>query len=489
MKILFATSEAQPLIKTGGLADVCGSLPVALKGLRHDVRLILPAYREAVERAGALRLAAELFLDGHSQPVRLLEGQLGGSRVRLYLVDSPPHFYRDGGPYTAPDGHDWPDNAQRFALFSRVVRALSLNQLGLGWRPEVVHCHDWQTGLVPALLAREAVRPRTVFTIHNLSYQGIFSWEKFQALRLPPELWSMHAMEFHGQFSFIKGGLVFADWLTTVSPTYAREICTPAYGYGLEGLLQHRSDRLSGILNGADYAVWDPAHDPLIPVQYDAKQFERKAENKAALQAELGLPRDADAPLVGYVGRLVEQKGIDLLLDVLPRLFGRGAQLVVLGNGQRGFEKALHNADVRFPHRLAVRVGYDEGLAHRIEAGADMFLMPSRFEPCGLNQIYSLRYGTVPVVHRTGGLADTVVDTTEQTLKNGSATGFVFERPTGDALWGAVDRALSVYQEQPEVWRRITANGMRQDFSWGRSAKQYLELYRRPASVPSSSEL
>jgi starch synthase len=478
MNILFATSEAQPLIKTGGLADVCGSLPVALRRLRHDVRLILPAYPEAVARAGSLRLAGELDLPGAAYPVRLLEGTLPGSQVRLYLVDSPAHYYRNGGPYAGPDGEDWPDNAQRFALLARAAAAVATDRAGLDWRPEVVHCHDWQTGLVPALLSGEPQRPVSVFTIHNLSYQGLFSWEDFQALQLPAELWSMEAMEFHGRFSFIKGGLVFADWLTTVSPTYAREIRTPQHGCGLEGLLQHRAARLTGILNGVDYETWDPAHDPLITERYSAEEPAPKAQNKAALQREFALAEDPRIPLIGHVGRLVEQKGGDLLLATLPQLLEH-AQLIVLGNGQRDVEKALDAAAAKYPGRLAAHVGYSEELAHRIEAAADMFVMPSRFEPCGLNQIYSLRYGTVPIVHCTGGLADTVVDTRKETLADGTATGFVFEAPTAAALWEAIERALALYR-RPAEWQRLMHNGMRQDFSWGRSARQYLALYRRP---------
>lgn len=478
MKILFAASEAQPLIKTGGLADVCGSLPVALKQMRHDVRLILPAYREAVARAGNLRVAADLSLPGTPYPVRLLEGRLPGSTVTLYLVDSPPHFYRNGGPYSGPDGRDWPDNAERFALFCRAVVAVATGRAGLNWLPDVVHCHDWQTGLVPALLSYEPQRPITVFTIHNLSYQGLFAWHQFQALRLPLDLWSMHAMEFHGMFSFIKGGLVFADWLTTVSPTYAREITTPHYGCGLEGLLQHRASHLVGILNGIDYSVWDPAHDPLIPRNYDADSLHLKAENKTALQRHFGLPEDPDAVLLGHVGRLVEQKGADLILAVLPELLQERIQLVVLGSGQPEFERSLSAAATRYPGHLGIRVGYDEALAHQVEAGADMFPMPSRFEPCGLNQIYSLRYGTVPIVHRTGGLADTVVDATAATLADGTATGFVFDKPAPHALLQALRRALRLY-EQKNVWRQIVVAGMRQDFSWNRSARQYVELYRR----------
>lgn len=435
MKILLATSEAHPLIKTGGLADVCGSLAHALKRLRQDVRLILPAYPAAVAHAGALETVAELDVPGAPQSVRLLQGRLPDSEIIVYLVDSPTHFDRPGGPYSRPDGHDWPDNAQRFAVFSRAVTAVALHRAGLTWQPEVVHCHDWQTGLVPALLAQEIRRPASVFTIHNLAYQGLFSWETFQALDIPPALWSMHAMEFYGRFSFIKGGLVFADWITTVSPNYAREILTPEFGCGLEGLLQYRADRLVGILNGADYDIWNPADDPLIEQPYGPGTQRLKAVNKSALRRHFGLPQDTDAPLFAHIGRLVEQKGIDLLLEALPELMRARAHLIVLGSGECRFEEALRAAAAAHRDRIAVSIGYSEELAHRIEAGADIFLMPSRFEPCGLNQIYSQRYGTVPIVRRTGGLTDTVVDTTEKTIQNKTATGFCSTRLRLKPYW------------------------------------------------------
>ncbi|MDE2088911.1 MAG: glycogen synthase GlgA [Gammaproteobacteria bacterium] len=481
MKILFATSEAHPLVKTGGLADVCGSLARALKRQRQDVRLILPAYPPALARAGALETAAELDLPGVPHKLRLLQGRLPDSEIVVYLVDSPAHFDRPGGPYSRPDGHDWPDNAQRFAVFARAVTAVALHHAGLSWRPDVVHCHDWQTGLVPALLVDETRRPATVFTIHNLAYQGLFSWETFQSLKVPAGLWSMHAMEFYGRFSFIKGGLVFADWITTVSPNYAREILTPEFGCGLEGLLQHRADRLVGVLNGADYEVWNPAADPLIQQPYSIGIQRLKAINKNVLQLHFDLPQDTDTPLLAHIGRLVEQKGVDLLLEALPQLLSERVQLVVLGSGERRFEAALSKAAAAHRDQMGVHVGYSEELAHRIEAGADVFLMPSRFEPCGLNQIYSQRYGTVPIVRRTGGLTDTVVDANEETLQNKTATGFLFDAPTPQALLETIQRALAMYR-RPTLWHKLTSNGMRQNFSWSRSARRYMEIYRRAAA-------
>ena len=489
MKILFASSEAQPLIKTGGLADVAGALPLALGHFGQDVRLVLPAYPQAVERAIPLQPVAELYLPGSPEPVRLLEGRLGGE-IPLYLVDAPELFERPGNPYVSADGHDWPDNPERFALFCRAVTAIALNHAGLDWHPDLVHCNDWQTGLVPALLAGEDNRPATLFTIHNLAYQGVFDRAAFDRLHLNPALWSPQGLEFHGHFSFIKGGLAFADWITTVSPTYAREILTPAFGYGLEGLLRHREERLEGVLNGIDYRQWDPASDPAIPHHYDADHFALKAGNKRALQREMGLPEEEDALLFGHIGRLVEQKGVDMILDVLPGLMRRpGTQLVLLGSGSAELERALQEAGRRFPDRVATYIGYDEPLAHRVEAGCDCFLMPSRFEPCGLNQLYSLRYGSVPLVHRTGGLADTVVDATPRNLLDGRATGFVFDQPDSAALWRAMERAMEFWGRPEGAWERLAVNGMRQDFSWDASARRYLEIYRRAIDDPAPNPL
>lgn len=477
-KILFASSEIHPLIKTGGLGDVSGSLPTALKNLGQDMRLIMPAYRAAVARAGALTPVANLSLSGADHPVTLLEGRLPGTDVPLYLVDSPAHFDRPGGPYDDPDGHGWPDNAARFALLARATVALGLDQAGLAWRPDIVHCNDWQTALAPALLAREPQRPGLVFTVHNLAYQGVFSWDTFQSLHLPAELWSADALEFYGQVSFIKGGLIYADYLNTVSPTYAQEIRTPEFGCGLDGLLNHRAERLVGILNGADYHLWDPRRDPFIAKKYTPRTLTLKANNKAALQQHFNLAEDPEVPLLGFIGRLVEQKGVDLLFDVLDELLTQPLQLAVLGSGAPHLEQTLLDYARRYPQRVGVHVGYHEQLAHHIEAGADLFVMPSRFEPCGLNQLYSLRYGTVPVVRRTGGLADSVVDATPHTLKDKTATGFLFDAATPTALRDALQRALALYQ-QPRKWRPLMKRGMEQDFSWEHSAGQYLALYER----------
>ncbi|HHJ16144.1 MAG TPA: glycogen synthase GlgA [Gammaproteobacteria bacterium] len=477
MNILFATSEAHPLIKTGGLADVSGSLPRAIRNAHQDIRLILPAYPAAVAGARQLKPVAEFSLPGSKAPVRLLQGWLPHTRVRLYLVDAPEYFDRPGNPYTRPQGGDWPDNAQRFALFARAVCAVAMNRTALDWQPDIVHCNDWQTGLVPALLSLETNRPATLFTIHNLAYQGLFSHDRLHSLQLPADWWSLEKLEFHHQLSFIKGGLVFADHISTVSPTYAREIRTKAFGCGLEGLLEHRKTQLSGILNGVDYQVWSPGRDTLLPHTYTATRLAGKRRDKAELQKAFGLPARPELPLLGHVGRLVDQKGIDLILELLPTLLQQHPmQLVILGTGQPELETALRAAATQYPQQLAVRIDYNEALSHLLEAGSDIFLMPSRFEPCGLNQLYSLRYGTPPVVRRTGGLADSVVDASEANLRRHTATGFVFEQADTRALLQAIERALALYR-QPERWRELMRTGMQADFSWKRSAAAYIDLY------------
>lgn len=478
MKVLFVASEARPLLTTGGLGEVCGSLPRALRAAGLDVRLLLPAYRDVVARAGRLKPVSQLLFPGLATPVTLLEGALPGTRVRLWLLDHPPAFDRPGNPYLNTYGHPWHDNAARFALFARGACALALGRAGLRWRPDVVHAHDWQTGLVPALLAQEPRRPATVFTVHNLSYQGLFPYDTFAALNLPPALWTPDALEFHGQLSFIKGGLACADRITTVSPTYAREIQTPEFGCGLEGLLRHRAKRLHGILNGIDDAGWNPARDAFLVRPYSARRLGGKQANKHALQQELGLAPAADVPLIGMVGRLVPQKGIDLALGALAQLSSSSWQMAVLGSGAREYEQALQLEAARRPGGVAVRLGYDEALSHRIMAGADLFLLPSRFEPCGLGQLYALRYGTVPVVRRVGGLADTVVDATPANLKSGRATGFTFEAAEPGALAATLNRALLRYRDTKQ-WHKLAAAGMRQDFSWRRRAREYLQLYRQ----------
>ncbi|HEB58458.1 MAG TPA: glycogen synthase GlgA [Gammaproteobacteria bacterium] len=471
-RILFAASEAWPLIKTGGLADVAGALPVALKARHHDIRLLLPAYPQARATLEKPRPAGHFTLGGYA--VELVRGRLPGTPVPVWLVGCPALFERPGNPYLGPDGLPWPDNAQRFALFDRVIAHLVGTASPWRWQADMLHLHDWQTGLVPALLHGQTTRPACVFTIHNLAYQGRFGYSTFATLGLAEDLWTHEGLEFHGDMAFIKGGLAFADRLNTVSPGYAREIMTPDFGYGLDGLLRHRKARLSGILNGIDTRAWNPAHDPHIASPYNARRLGDKTANKTALQRALGLKVDADALLAGNVGRMVEQKGIDLLCETLPAMMERGIQLVVLGSGEARFEERLQYLARQYPGQVAVRIGYNEALAHRIEAGSDLFLMPSRFEPCGLNQLYSLRYGTLPLVHRVGGLADTVIEKGDKATDN----GFVFDAPHGEALLAALDRALALWAK-PTAWRRRQRNAMRADHSWRHSAMEYETLYAR----------
>ena len=409
---------------------------------------------------------------------RILETKLPGSKVIVYLVDIPEFYDRPGGPYQGTDGLDWPDNARRFAAFCRIIRLLSLGLAGINWIPEILHVNDWHTGLAPALLAADSDRPAMVFTIHNLSYQGDFPFDTFSALNLPVDLWSPDALEFYDRMSFIKGGLVYADRLTTVSPEYAREITTPEYGCGMEGLLRTRSDRLSGILNGVDYRIWDPRHDPMIDHHYWIPGIEDKKINKRYLQRVLGLKDDDSSVLLAHVSRLAWQKGIDLVIEGLPDLLAdKHVQLVILGAGEAHYEEALRAAAQGMPDRMSVKTAYDEVLAHRIQAGADIMLMPSRFEPCGLTQLYSLRYGTLPVVRNTGGLADTIIDTNVGTLRDNTATGFQFLRAELAEYMAATRRAISLHRSSPEIWKRIMVTAMSQEFGWARSGEQYLSVY------------
>ena len=474
-RILFASSEVYPLIKTGGLADVSGSLPPALQGAGHEVRIVMPAYGDVL--AGLDQAYPVARFETPAGEVELIETLLPGTDVITWLVANEDAFGRSGNPYLGPDGQPWPDNARRFHLFACAIVELATGRAGPSWQPDLVHCHDWQTGLVPALLSLEARRPATVFTIHNLAYQGLFPRSVFEELGLPESFWDHEALEYFNQLSFIKGGLVYADWLSTVSPTYAREIQTPAFGAGLDGLLSHRSHRLVGILNGIDIRVWNPARDKYLAQPYSKLNLEQKQVNKQALQREFNLPDDTGMPLLGMVGRLVSQKGIDLVLDALDDILGLPAQLVILGSGEAEYETRLREAVQSRADRLGIYLGYDEGLAHRVEAGADIFLMPSRFEPCGLNQMYSLRYGTIPVVRRVGGLADTVVNATPENIDSGRATGVSFEEAEPAALFSAVRHAVALYKNKA-LWKQMQLTAMRQDFSWARSARSYSRLYR-----------
>jgi starch synthase len=470
MEILFVAPEVAPWSKTGGLGDVAGALPRALAQRGHAVSVVTPRYGSIdpvaagfVRKDGAIRVRGEA--------TSLWVKKVGAT---VYLVEHERLFGSRRGPY-GEGGRDYADNAERFAFLARAALAVPG---AMRLRPRIVHLNDWQTGLAPWLLSHEHAQDpalagaRTVFTIHNLAYQGVFPKEVVPHLGLSWSAFRPEVMEFYDRLSFMKAALTTADALTTVSPTYAREILTPDAGCGLDPVLRQRRDRLTGILNGIDVDEWDPATDPHLPANYSARALGGKALCKAALQRELGLAVRADVPLLTMVSRLADQKGIDLVAAALPELFARDVQLAMLGSGDPGYAAALAAAARARPGRMAVEIGFDEGLAHRLEAGGDAFLMPSRFEPCGLNQMYSLRYGTVPIVRAVGGLEDTVEDYDGWTR----GTGFKFRDYTPGALVLAVRRALDTYRDR-RAWRGLALRGMAQDFSWDRSARSYETLY------------
>jgi starch synthase len=472
-KILFVTSEAYPLIKTGGLADVCSSLPKALIDLGQEVKLLLPKY-PSLKLTNEVNFLCSLRIDNHA--INIFETYLPDSPLAAWLVDCPDFFNTEGNPYVDANGVPWANNAERFALFCRVAVEVAMDKVNRNWKPDIVHCNDWQSGLVPALLSLQPNPPKTVFTIHNMAYQGLFPMHSIYPLNLPGQLLHPNGLEFYGMLSFIKGGIAYSNRITTVSPTYALEIQTPAYGYGLEGLLSYRRNDLVGIINGIDSNEWNPETDHHIAQHYNVHALHDKQRNKTALQQRLNLPVDENIPLFGLISRLIEQKGIDMVIDCLPEIVKLPAQFVLLGNGSKSFEHRLQNLAQLYPDSIAINIVYDESLAHQIEAGVDIFLMPSRFEPCGLNQMYSQRYGTIPVVRETGGLADTVVDTLPKTLENNNATGIMFKEANAGALLETIKRAVLLYHNQT-VWRQIQTNAMHQDFSWRNSAEQYLTLY------------
>ncbi len=472
MKILFIASEAYPLVKTGGLADVVGALPSALRRLGLDVRLLLPAYPQALSGAKMVGRPVRLgHWNGHA--LSLIPAVLPDTGVPLYLLECPELYDRAGGPYLAPDGRDWPDNAMRFGALAQAAVWLSDHGRNLGWCPEILHAHDWQAGLVPALARRLGERrPATVMTIHNMSFAGCFPMSSAPRLGLPLSMTGMDGAEFHGSLSFLKAGLFYADRITAVSPTYAREILTPEGGEGFDGLMRCRQDVVSGILNGVDYKIWDPAADKFLAHRFSAAEMDGRPAGKAALQAEMGLPQKPDAPLLGVVSRFAGQKGIDLILDSLPGILSAGAQIAFLGSGDPALEARVRAVADGHSGQVAARIGFDEGLAHRFPAGCDMMLVPSRFEPCGLTQFYAMRYGALPVVRRVGGLADSVVDADDQ-----DGVGFVFGEASSGALSECISRALSAYRD-PRRWATLQQRAMARDFSWDKSAVAYRDLYR-----------
>jgi starch synthase len=505
IRILLAASEVVGFAKTGGLADVAGALPAALSRRGHQCAVIMPMYRAARNSGRPVEPTAHAFcfrVGASMLEGRLWRSTLADSDVPVFLVEQPEFFDRDDPAqgrglyqYTEANGsrRDYQDNCGRFVFFCRaVVEVIRL----LDWWPDVLHGNDWQTGLIPVYLREECprchnweararyARIKTLFTVHNIAYQGNFWSLDMKLAGLDWRLFNYQQLEFYGKLSFLKAGIVFSDFVSTVSPTYAREIQTPYYGCGLQGTLSARADRLIGIVNGVDYRVWDPQTDTVLAANYGPDAVDPgKPLCKAVLQRRFGLPEKPSTPLLAVIARLAEQKGIELICSLANSVLQQDVQLVVLGQGDPRYEQMLRDVQRRFPDRVGLMLGFDEPLAHQIEAGADAFLMPSMYEPSGLNQLYSLKYGTLPIVRRTGGLADTVTDTTPQTLTEGTATGFSFGVISADAFQGAVERALNLYRTQPNQWRRVMQNGMRQDWSWDRSAAEYERLYQRIARI------
>ena len=477
MRVLQVAAEVFPWVKTGGLADVLGALPQALLNAGADVRLLLPGLPPIADAVLHPKTLAEIGPQFGAGRIRLRLGQMPYSHVPVYVIDAPYLYRRGGGPYQDSAGTEWSDNLQRFALLGWAAAHLAAGELDTAWAPQVVHAHDWHAGLACAYLAAHPVRSAaSVFTIHNLAFQGLFPLADYGLLGLPTRLLTAQGVEFHGQVSCMKAGLAYADRITTVSPTYADEIATPEFGCGLDGVIRGRGAAVSGILNGVDGAVWNPATDSALAARYSGDDPGGKARCKRALQTEVGLKPQADAPLFGAVSRLTSQKGLDLVLSALPTLLREGAQLFVLGTGEPALEAAFRAAAAEHPGRVAVRIGYDEALAHRVLAGADSILVPSRFEPCGLTQLYGLRYGTLPLVRRVGGLADTVFDAGDGALHGELATGFSFDVATPAALEATLRRAIAAYR-QPTRWRRLMRQAMAQDVSWRNAAAAYIALY------------
>ncbi|PTR13804.1 starch synthase [Nitrosospira sp. Nsp2] len=475
-RVLFLTPELHPLIKTGGLGDVSAALPQALRELGVDVRVLIPGYPAVLAGLPNKQKIAEFGAQSPFPAATLLSASSPGS-VPIFIVECPALYQRDGGPYVDADGRDWTDNALRFGFLSKTGALLASDDSPLSWRPEIVHCNDWQSGLVPAYLHfHSGKKAASLMTIHNLAFQGIYPPDTVTQLGLPQECFGINGVEYFGDMSFLKAGLYYSDHVTTVSPTYAREIQTTPLGFGMEGLLASRREHVSGILNGIDTAEWNPATDRALVRNYTAASLSVKTANKMPLQRRLGLTVAPHIPLFGAVSRFAYQKGYDLLLQIASRLTELPAQLIVLGSGDHALEQELTNLARKHPGKIAVRVGFDEKLAHLIEAGVDSLLMPSRFEPCGLNQMYSQRYGTPPLVHATGGLLDTVVDCTPATLADGSASGFLFSDMTTSSFLDAIIRATSAYHNKP-VWRSLMHNGMMKDFSWRASAARYRSVY------------
>ncbi|AHF75458.1 Glycogen synthase [Sodalis praecaptivus] len=475
MQVLHVCSELFPLLKTGGLADVVGALPAAQIAEGDDVRVLLPAFPDLRKGVPDSRVVKEF--DALSRHGVLLYGRFNG--VGIYLIDIPDLYDRHGSPYHDQDQFAYMDNYLRFAVLGWVGAEMATG-LDPAWRPDIVHAHDWHAGLTCAYLAAKGRPAKSVFTVHNLAYQGLFSPRHLPELQLPDDFFQTYGLEFYGQISYMKAGLFYADHVTTVSPTYAREITQPAYGYGMEGLLAslQTQGRLSGILNGVDDAIWNPTHDAMLATRYNRDVLEAKVNNKRHLQTAMGLTVDEKVPLFAVVSRLTSQKGLDLVLEVLPDLLEQGGQLTLLGAGDATLQQGFLAAAAEYPSQVGVQLGYHEAFSHRIIGGADVLMVPSRFEPCGLTQLYALKYGTLPLVRRTGGLADTVTDSSLENLSDGVASGFVFEDATAAGLQRAIRRAFVLWS-RPSLWRYVQRQAMGLDFSWRVAAKAYQSLYQR----------
>ncbi len=475
MRILSVASEAAGLVKTGGLADVAAALPGAVAPHGAVMTTLLPGYPAVMSALGKVK-AIHSYDALLGEPARLVAGKMG--EHPLIVLDAPSLYGRAGGPYADPGNEDWADNWRRFAALGRAAADLAGGGIR-GLQFDLLHAHDWQAGLAPAYLRfappEGGVRVPSVMTIHNMAFQGYFSRRIFGQLGLPREAWSIHGVEYHGGVGFLKAGMEAAAAITTVSPSYAAEIRQAEFGLGLEGLIRSREGQVHGIVNGIDTEVWNPASDPALAAPYTARTLNRRKANKRALEAEFALESD-DGPLFIVVTRLTWQKGMDVLLEVIDHLVGLGGRLALLGSGDAAIEAELHAAAARHPGRIGVRIGYDEALSHRMQGGGDVILVPSRFEPCGLTQLYGLAYGCIPLVARTGGLADTVIDANPAALGAGAATGIQFSGVNYDSLAQAISRAFALWQ-QPKVWRMMQANAMRADFSWAASGKAYADLY------------
>jgi starch synthase len=480
MKVLFVSSEVFPLIKTGGLADVSGSLPNALQGLGVDTRILMPGYPSVLENIGALSTIGLLEDLPHIQDAMLLEGTIKDTQVKVWVIKAPSLYERDGGPYADKNGLEWQDNPIRFAVLSKTAAILSSEKSPIkNWSPDIVHCNDWQTGLAPAYMSlTETSRAKSIISLHNMAFQGCYPPHWVESLGLPSAGFNIEGFEYHGQLSFLKAAIFYADAISTVSPRYAKEIQTPAFGFGLEGLLSKRGYEIKGILNGIETEEWNPVTDRYLSHTYSSENLQGKLQVKLGLQQDLGLDIEANAPLLGVVSRLTHQKGLDMLVPHLQTLIDQGCQFVLLGGGELALENAFQEIAKRNPNRASVTIGYNEPLSHQIMAGSDIFVMPSRFEPCGLNQLYGLAYGTPPIVNATGGLADSVIDSSPTHLKDKTANGFVMIEASAEGLIACIQRAVEIFKNDEKTWLQIQTTGMQQNLSWDKSAQEYLALYK-----------